>query len=317
MKAFFTAIILCVTFLFACVGCGGKEPSDGGTLSKLSINVPDTAISAVVGKFELPEYFVVDDEWNVYPEYVVGVLKVVDSDDEVVPLEDNVFRATKEGVYKITYTATGTDVKKVDDAVLKVAFFIPEDAVVVPLSDNATGVDKFITDAKGTFMAYKAAGTAETYSKEGDNGALKLVITSDNTDNYIRFRQPETTDISMFNYVKFSVYNDSDSKVQITFMYGGHTILQPNAWTDVCLEINGYDDTTLHTGGLWETDPVEGVVWNPRRFTGSNWEDNTSINVFENMSGSFIRVRKHDSVSLNADNKIVLFFSTIMASMEK
>lgn len=227
------------------------------------------------------------------------------TDANVATVSNGLVTAIGKGTATITATY--------DEMSVEVSVSVDADAVLFANDEGITGVDKFIADSNGAFISYRN----DQYKWEGENGALKYVITKDGYDHYIRFRQPTTTDISRYKYVVFRVYNDSDCKVQISFMYGGYKILQPNSWTEICLDLSKYDNSTLYPEELWSTDNTSGLKWQPCRFTGSNWTDNTSENVFENITGSFIRVRKHESVANDADGQISLFFSKVFATVDE
>lgn len=218
---------------------------------------------------------------------------------------ENIAKVDENGLVTAVGGGKATITAKIGKLEAETEISVLDQVVIAQNDQNITGVSKFVADGNA-WMAYRN----DQYKWEGEDGALKYVISKDGYDHYIRYNSPVTTDISGYRYVVFRVYNDSDCKAQISFGYGGYTILAANSWTEVYLDLTKYDGTA-RTEGLWSTDTS--LAWNWSAFSANSWSGNSNATLSD-ITGCFIRIRKHESVANDADGEIRLFFSKIIAT---
>lgn len=317
-KARFIALLLCLicilTLFFACATNQTNNSSesnignlvnddtssgDSATASAASdtsaavysIGVPKERLTAVVGSFELPTYYVTDG--NVWlKDYKVIASDVIDPDGAPVYIdEENTFSAYATGVYSATYTAVyvgGKEEILVPDAVVEIEFIKPASVVVADFNNGADHIRGFGCTPKFC---------RDEIMLDGANGALKMVAKQAYTDTYVAIDMPNITDISAYDYIQFSVYNTCSETVQVGFAHACFTLCQPREWTTIKLKLSDVGVKKHDTGAVWSFQKFD-----------KNWN---GINVdFTDITSFAIRVRG----GMPTDG--ALYVSSILATVE-
>lgn len=238
-KRNFLAMLLsiCCAFL-AFTACRESSQSADPPTPTFSINVSSVKLSSVIGEYEVPSYFVVDENGLVQAGYEVTVASVTDPDGANVTVRNGVFTATKAGTYKVTYTAG----EGVENAVLEIEFTKP-----APMTFAA--FDKM----KPAMKIYKDVVTAaydSTQKYEGEEGSLKLTRAKTG-EGYVTLTSPNVQDLTPYDYMVFRVYNPTALDVQFGICWFADTVCKAGKWTEIKIDLDaawGAESTLDGTG---------------------------------------------------------------------
>ena len=77
---------------------------------------------------------------------------------------------------------------------------------------------------------------------EGDTGSLKITYTQEQGWNYLLLKTPLVTDISLYDFIEFKVYNPTNNAFVIQPTWGTGVTVAANGWTDVRFLLTEFAD---------------------------------------------------------------------------